>query len=89
MRMALRRFTYCTSQDDSIVDALQKKAYTTLASGYRVCLVAFRTSPPNEKDPGYHVVLLKDVTYYLGDYIGNSIGISYVMPALGIGLSAF
>jgi hypothetical protein len=69
IRVALRRFGCCTSYEDSAVDTLLTEGRTRLQSGYHVRLVAFGTSPPDEKDPGYQVLLLKDLVDFLNNYI--------------------
>ena len=71
MRVALRRFGCCTPMEDSVVEDLLSKGRAQLTSGYHVRLVAFGASPPDREEPGYEVVLLKDVTDFLEDYIRN------------------
>ncbi len=68
MRVALRRFGCCTPQE-SVVEDLLSTGKAQLKSGYHVRLVAFGASPPDKGEPGYEVVLLKDVTDFLEDYI--------------------
>ncbi len=68
MRVALRRFGCCTPMEDSVVEDLISTGRAQLTFGYHVRLVAFGAYPP-DRNPGYEVVLLKDVTDFLEDYI--------------------
>lgn len=69
IRVALRRFGCCTAHEDSAVETLLAEGRTELHSGHHIRLVAFGTSPPDEANPGYQVLLLNEVTDFLNNYI--------------------
>jgi hypothetical protein len=69
MRVALRRFGCCYRDDARTVEQLLRSGRSQLDSGNQVRLVAFGTSPPEESNPHYKVVLLNQVREFLESYI--------------------
>jgi hypothetical protein len=69
MKVALRRFGCCDKRDSKAVDQLVSNGRATLASGNQVRLVAFGTSPPDVPEAKYEVILLRQITEFLDDYI--------------------